>query len=299
MPSTCRRALAGAPRRTVRHVRIDAALVRRLEASAAAASVETVKAMYGHDPSCSAVAEPFRSGALIAMGAGRYVNRAVGVTVEPLDSADLDTIEQYFDGRGVVPALELSSWAPPETVAVLRDRSYTPEWFRSMYALTTTSVQRSSSGGARIELVTDEHLDAWLDVLAAGNEVNDPVGRATSDEFARANHAMAGSFDFLAFVDDRAAGCGSVQIVDDVAWLGGAATLPASRGRGIQSALLQQRLRFVAQAGCPLAAATAVPTGASARNLQRAGFTHVQTQLVVSRRLPAPSDRDPVTSATS
>ncbi|WP_253829825.1 GNAT family N-acetyltransferase [Prauserella aidingensis] len=59
---------------------------------------------------------------------------------------------------------------------------------------------------------------------------------------------------------------------DDVAVLGGAATLPAYRGRGAQHRLLRHRLRVAAESGCNLAVATAQPSSTSMRNLRISGF---------------------------
>ena len=73
-------------------------------------------------------------------------------------------------------------------------------------------------------------------------------------------------------------------MIDAVGWLGGAATLPENRGRGLQQALVEQRLRLAAAEGCDLAAATALPDGQSARNLVRFGFRLLYTQVVLTRR---------------
>lgn len=66
-----------------------------------------------------------------------------------------------------------------------------------------------------------------------------------------------------------------------IAVLGGASTLPAARGKGVQAVLLRQRLADASRAGCWLAAATAAPASASLRNLERAGLTHVRRELWV------------------
>ncbi|WP_166345720.1 GNAT family N-acetyltransferase [Phytoactinopolyspora limicola] len=58
----------------------------------------------------------------------------------------------------------------------------------------------------------------------------------------------------------------------DIAVLGGASTLPAHRGQGAQTQLLQHRLRLAREAGCALAVATARPDSVSAANLSKAGF---------------------------
>lgn len=258
---------------------VDESLVRRLETSAAQATVRLTERMR------LAEGVPFRDGALIAMGAGRYVNRAMGVTLHELGDADFNEIENFFTAHGLPPMLEVSSWSNAATVALMAERRYTPQWFRGMYAIMPASQPVDES--VTIEEVTNETVGVWQDVLARGNEVADSVARQTSDEYALANRAMNDSTDFLAFIDGQPVGSGSLQVVDGVGWLGGAATLRSHRSRGVQTALLRHRLSFAATLDCELVAATAIPNGASARNMHRLGFTHVQTQVVLARAASA------------
>jgi GNAT superfamily N-acetyltransferase len=254
---------------------VDEALVRRLEASAARATLQLVDRMRSAD------GVPFGDGALIAMGAGRYVNRAMGVTLGELSPAGLDQIEQFFTTRGLPSMIEVSSWANTATVAALAARQYTSQWFRGMYAIVPEAQPADET--VTIEEITDDTLDTWMNVLAEGNQVTGDDARRTSDEFASANRSMADSTDFLAFIDGNAVGSGSLQVIDGIGWVGGAATLPSHRGRGVQTALLRHRLHLAARLGCELVAATAIPSGASARNMHRLGFTHVQTQVVMAK----------------
>lgn len=63
------------------------------------------------------------------------------------------------------------------------------------------------------------------------------------------------------------------SLQEDVAVLGGAATVPAARRSGAQTALLHYRLSQAAAAGAHAAVVTAAPDSGSARNLTRDGFT--------------------------
>ena len=54
--------------------------------------------------------------------------------------------------------------------------------------------------------------------------------------------------------------------------MAGAATAPAHRRRGIQSALLSARLIDAAAAGCDVAVVTVQPGSRSQQNVQRQGF---------------------------
>jgi GNAT superfamily N-acetyltransferase len=264
-----------------------AALLRRVssaDAEAAARVAEAVAQFAGTD---AVAARPLGEGVLVALGPGRYVNRAIGVGPD-LDDADLDEVEEFFASRGLPPSVQLSSWVGGQTLARLSSRHYRPQWFRSVFAralpIPDLPTRADVSDGDRISVVAvdDEELDRWLDVLADGNEVGSGQARGISDEFGRGVHSAAGSADFLAVVDGRAVGCGSLQVACGVGLLGPAATRPADRGRGVQSALLRHRIRCAADLGCDVVAASALPAAASARNLLRHGLRLVDTQLVTA-----------------
>ena len=105
--------------------------------------------------------------------------------------------------------------------------------------------------------------ERWLDVFAQGFGAEHGEARLVSDEIARANRTLPGAQTFLACLDDEPAGCGSMQIVNGLAWLGPAATIPHF-GNGVQSALVAHRLHLAAGLGCGLAASTALANGPSA-----------------------------------
>jgi GNAT superfamily N-acetyltransferase len=76
----------------------------------------------------------------------------------------------------------------------------------------------------------------------------------------------------VAVMDGRAVGSASVIVLGSTAVLGGAATLPVFRRRGVQQALIKARLALAARAGCELAVVTADPGSSSGRNAERTGF---------------------------
>jgi GNAT superfamily N-acetyltransferase len=266
-------------------VDVDEVLVRRLEATAATAGLDLIDALRRLDPATTAAGREFLGGALIAMGAGRYVNRAIGVTLNEISSADADLIDHFFVERKLNPMVELSSWAPPSTLAEFARRDFVARWFRSVFALAlAASAPVAPSTDLRIERVGDDDQERWLDVFNRGFEAEHGETRVANDEIGRASFILPNSQTFLACLDGEHVGCGSIQIVDGIAWLGGAATLPAFRKRGVQASLVAHRLQLAADSGCELAAVTALSNGPSARNIVRLGFQHTHTQVVVERK---------------
>ena len=122
--------------------------------------------------------------------------------------------------------------------------------------------------------IAADELPLWQDVSSAAWEHTTPAARRASDTYAAAAHATDGERLMLAVEADtgRPLGCASLIVRDGLATLGGMSTLPTERGRGVQRALVAERLRLAAVAGCDLATVTAVLGGPSERNLLRLGF---------------------------
>lgn len=62
-----------------------------------------------------------------------------------------------------------------------------------------------------------------------------------------------------------------------------AATLPPFRRRGVQSALLAERLTMASAAGCDVAVLTAQPGSSSMRNAQRRGFALLYVRAILGK----------------
>ena len=262
---------------------VDIALVRRVERTAGRLCARQSDRLLVRDEQCGARWCDIDEGVLIAMGGAGYVNRGVGVGLggTPPDVL-LDEVEQFYGECEVPPSLEICPWVPTGVIDELRARDYRVDWFRNVYARTLDDLPPGVSA-VHIEIIDHDEIDEWVAILGADHEPGSPA-RHLSDEFSRAIHGTPGSMHLVARVDGTAIGCGSLTIVQGVGWLGGAATLPLQRGRGTQHALLVNRLQRAQRDGCSLAAVTALPGTASARNLERVGFRLLYTQAVMTLR---------------
>ena len=117
-----------------------------------------------------------------------------------------------------------------------------------------------SSGSATPGGVSAGGLDPWPRVY---------------ERLARA----AGRQLFIAEIDGRPVGNGSLHVSARTGWMRGATVAPEARGRGIQRALIAARVRAAIEAGCDLVGASAEPGGVSARNLERMGMRRVGTRM--------------------
>ena len=93
----------------------------------------------------------------------------------------------------------------------------------------------------------------------------------------------AGATPYLAYRDGIVAGGASMRMSGGVAQLTGAATAPAHRRRGVQTALLAARLGDAVGAGCDIAVVTTQPGSKSQQNVQRRGFHLLYTRAVLMK----------------
>ncbi len=214
---------------------VGRSLISRVERSAAQFEMSTAAAYQQIDPADPATAHRLGQGALVALGPGRYVNRAIGITLDEPDDATLDQAEAFFAAAGVPPSIELCSWASAPLLGRLVTRGYRPEWFRNVYVRSPRRPMPTSGAGPSdlaIHRVDDESLGAWQGVFAASFEYTSSQDLATAQRYTSAVHLVPGTTHLLATRDGTVTACASLNVSDGVGWLGGAATVPAFRGAG-------------------------------------------------------------------
>lgn len=265
-------------------MRIDLELVRRVEHSGAALAALQAAALAALAPESGAEALPLDGGALVAFGPRRYVNRAMGLGLGGTPADELiAALDGFYSSRGMAPSLELCPWADAALSAALSSDGYRLERFRNVYAHDLRDLPDEVAAPAVPLVPLDASSAEDRKRILAGDAPVGSEARRTSDEFCEAMALLPDKVDLLALADGAVAACGSLTVANGVGWLGGAATEPRYRGRGLQSALVVRRLRLAATMGCTLAAATALPDGQSARNLERLGFSLLYTQAVLTR----------------
>ena len=106
---------------------------------------------------------------------------------------------------------------------------------------------------------------------------------AMTDAAGQATLTAEGFSRYLARRDGVSAGGASLRVFEGVAHLCGAATLPAHRRRGVQTALLSERLAAAAGGGCDVAVVITQPGSKSQENVQRQGFHLLYARAVLVR----------------
>jgi GNAT superfamily N-acetyltransferase len=245
----------------------------------AANAVDHTSSLVSRDPSWGGEVHAFAGGWLVLAGPGMYINQAMAAGIEAaLTSADLDLLIERSDAVGVAPAIEVTPTTAPEGVRRIRWQGFTCDPNADIALLTrstsTTSIDAPADVAIR-PVRSAAGLRLWQETSATGWGHTSGDARRASDAFAAAASALGNEHMAIAVdpVDGRPLGCASMTVRDGVAMLGGMSTVPTERRRGVQAALLRHRLTRARALGCDLAMTTAARGGASARNLQRHGFT--------------------------
>ena len=204
----------------------------------------------------------------------------LGLFTELTESV-LEEAEAFFFMRGTSAMHEVCPLAGPAALKLLCDRGYRPIEISNVLYLSISEPAEGiarSAAGVRVRVIGKDEAALWTDVCARGWTHEHPE----LEDFMRQTGALLvsreGSPCFLAEVDGQPGAAGAMVIHEGVALLAGAATVPELRRRGLQSALLEARLRYASEDGCDLAMMVTETGSKSQRNAERLGFRVAYTR---------------------
>ena len=257
----------------------DIQLARRLERAEGQACVEFVEARQRLFPESGAEWIE-RGGAYAAFdGADSPVTQTFGLGLfEDPSPATLDEIERFFFDRGAPVFHEVSPMAGVAALDLLCARSYRPVEISNVLYQAIEEPLHKPDNAIRVCVVESGQMDLWTDISIRGWTSDHPELTEFFRQFSRLSSARRSSVHFLAEFEGKPGAAAVLCVREEVALLGGAATVPELRHRGLQSALLRERLRYASEHGCDLASMAAEAGSESQRNAERSGFRIAYTR---------------------
>jgi len=257
----------------------DLSLSRRLERAEGRACVEYAEARRRVYPDSGAAWIECAGAYAVFDGVDSPITQSFGLGIfEELSPASLDVIEQFFLERAAPVLHEVSPLAGVPALDLLCKRNYRPIEISSVLYRSVEQPAPESRSQIRVRVIAPEEAQLWANVSARGWAHEHPELMDFLLQLGAIFSARRQSPCFLAEIDGQPGAAGVLSIHDNVALFGGASTVPELRKRGLQTALLQERMRYAFDHGCDLAMMVALPGSESQRNAERKGFQIAYTR---------------------
>jgi hypothetical protein len=257
----------------------DLSLSKRLERAEGHACVEYAEARRRLYPDSGATWIECAGAYAVFDGVDSPITQSFGLGIfEELTPSALDVIERFFHDRAAPVLHEVSPLAGIAALDLLCRRNYRPIEISNV--LYRPVEQPATDGQSRISVrvIGAEEAQLWTNVSAKGWAHEHPELLDFLLQLGAISTARQESPSFLAAIDGAPGAAGVLSMHDKVALFGGASTIPELRCRGLQAALLQERMRYAFDHGCDLAMMVAVPGSNSQRNAERKGFRIAYTR---------------------
>jgi GNAT superfamily N-acetyltransferase len=259
----------------------DLTLARRLERAEGDSCVRFAEARRRLFPESGAEWIECSGAYAVFDGIGSPVTQTFGLGIfDELTDASLDTIERFFLERGAQVDHEVSPLAGVSALSLLCSRGYRPiEISNVMCQAIGERPAAQEQGNISVRVTGAEEVELWTDTSTKAWTYDHPeyldFFQETNTVFAAREQAAR----FLGEFNGEPGAAASLSIHGGVALLSGAATLPQMRRRGLQAALLNERLRYAFDQGCDLAMMVAGAGTDSQRNAERTGFGVTYTRI--------------------
>lgn len=277
---------------------VDKALARRLESAEEMPQVEYAHYYAKKRPEIGAAVEEISGGHMIFAGLNSPIGRAVGMGFNgPVTAADLDRLEDFYRAHGAPAQLDLCPLTDPSLLELVKERDYGILELNNVRYLRigesadeSSNPKRAAAGplpGIEIRRGNKEEAATLSSIVARSFFENGDVPEGFGD-LLTPMYEFPGSITYAAFVEGEPAAAAAGLIIPEhrVLALFGAGTLPAFRGRGIQTALLRTRMQAAAEAGCEYAVIVTQGGTTSERNSARLGFQCAYSKATVLRKWP-------------
>jgi GNAT superfamily N-acetyltransferase len=258
----------------------DKALGKRLEAAEAYACMQFAKARRRLFPECGSEWMTVAGTTVVFDGVEAPTTQTFGLGMfEEVTEAASGEMEEFFKSRGTSTMHEVCPHAGVAVLEMLCGRGYVPMEVSNVLYRAVETPGAAPGDGIRVRTVGAHEAELWGAVSARGWTHQNPELEGFMRQMGALCVAREQSPCFLAELDGVPGAAGGLVLHEGVALFAGAATVPELRRRGLQGALLAERMRYAAEAGCDMAMMVTEAGSESQRNAERKGFRVAYTRM--------------------
>ncbi len=262
---------------------VDAADARRLELNEMLAPLDYIRTQQQRRPELGFAYREIAGGLAFYGGKESPLSQAVGMGLHgPVTASEFDEFENFYRERDCPAQIVLSPYADRSLMELAGERGYRITEFNSVLVCPLAEFDSVAlRAPLQVERVTQETAHRWAELLVEGFSEFGSFPAELFEPYGLLPHGI----NYIAYLDGEPAGgaAGAIYQEHKLAAIFGAATLPRFRGRGVQNALIRQRLSAAREAGCEIAVVCTQPGSASQRNAERNGFRVAYTKVVMVR----------------
>lgn len=202
----------------------------------------------------------------------------------PGDEGELQEALAFMAGRGLSPRVDLMPLHSSEAfLKHLDERGLRCSGFQvALFGEPWVDLPGPACGVTVEPVAEGEAVEVAARLYAEGFAVPAHKVDYASDQ-VRAVAGQAGWTVYLARVDGRPAGMAMLYVAEGIGSFAAACTLKEFRGRGVQTALLHQRMADAAAAGCELVVSQTGSGWVSQHNMERVGLRLAFTKAEFTR----------------
>ena len=257
----------------------DLDLSKRLERAEGYACAQQAEARLRHSSESGAAWMECGGAYAVFDGVDSPCTQTFGLGIfEELTPTTLDTIESFFLDRGAPVFHEVSPFAGVAALALLCERGYRPVEMTSILYQPVAQPASIEPQDITVRIAGPGEFDEWCRINTCGWTHDHPELEGILHELGAVMAARHQTVCFLAELEGEPGAAGALCLHEGVALFAGAATVPEFRRRGLQSALLSERMRYAFDHDCDLAMMGALPGSESQRNAERRGFQIAYTR---------------------
>lgn len=224
-------------------------------------------------------------GIAVCTGAESQLNYVVGLGfTDPITTEHLSKIERFFYDKGVAPTFEVCPLADPSLWKTLSQLGYKLQGFTNVWimSLKERTWMQPTLSNAEVQHVNESDSEMWARTVSSGF-LDGAKPTAEDIAFGLGFYHLTGTTAVMVKEKGEAVAGGIVGIENTIADLFFTSTLPTHRGKGYQSALVQERLRIAKAENCKFAMSKTAPGSVSQHTMERAGFQLAYTRFTLSK----------------
>ena len=268
---------------------VDTTLARRLEAAEDVPQVEIARVLQRTHPEIGADILEIAGGHAVFAGLNSPVGRAIGLGLDgPVIAAQLDEAEAFYRSHNAPCQVDLTPVTHASLLELLKARGYGIAELNNVMARKLAPHERfeENAGGCEFRVCSPQEAPLWTHTMLRGFFAEGQIPEGWDKLLAPMAQVPSGLATII-WADGQPVACcgGLISREHRMVMLGGTSTLPAYRGRGIQTAAIGRRLNRAIAEDCDLAVVVTLGNTSSQRNAERMGFSVAYSKATVVKKV--------------